>query len=679
MQRDQQNASPTPILLRRSHARHQEHSYQPSFAFGSNGPTHFGESPDLSVHLPQRHSSNRFEVLALPSPPETDDVKEFHVPSRYRRSRNSRGTKEAKRRRDTRRSRRKMAAQMLDEQLSRDIDFALSRVNGFPTPPSSVPSPIPALSTDRATPVWSTYLPPLPPSPPQLPALDFNSFGINVNSFLEARAARATPSPPTPLVPELPSWCPPLPCLTRKGIWSEGLPIFYDLSSLPEPKEGPMAQRDPKLCQELQLWRGNLDVKPKQSRFFPVTQAPKKPRVKLASNACKLHFTEKGLPDKALDPPSTYADAVKKGIDMSSVKRGEDREITADIRSATPTLGPPAANLWNILAAVDSSRREASADPYLASFLPSSDESYQAAWEAHINLVHQPHGPAELDGREIPYVHANSLTGHSNEVLLSLYANEHPALSDSGVCFTPLASPPLGMNELMMDYGIGLPYAEAPKYAANYDSAELQQPISTQHSLVLADILPINCVHGANDDGEQALEASDAHFQSEQSLFTLGTAPEPTSADDIDIATFLKMGHARNCWCNACSDAPERELSSTSEDYMETDTPELVPFDKLTEMDDEWMLYLPTGGGEQSGSSDDQSASDGQSGCCAPQTEGKIVEEEKPAARAAPEWNDIFPCKPHVTCEAEMGVQRIEEVIGLGDSEVFDWILESEY
>ncbi|KAK0842955.1 hypothetical protein LTS02_016291 [Friedmanniomyces endolithicus] len=516
---------------------------------------------------PRHQQRNRFEVLALATPPpETEEVQEFHVPARYRRSRNSRGTKEAKRRRDGMRSQRKMAAQRLDEQLSRQIDFALSKVNGFPTPPSSAPSPTIVSSTGSMTTSWSSYLPPLPPSPPQLPPLDFNSFGINVNSFLEARAARGLPRPPTPLTLELPSWCPPLPCLTRKGVWSEGLPVFYDLSSLPEPKEAPKPQRDPRLCQELQLWSGKLDTtKPRQSRFFPRTPAPAKPTVKLTSSACKLHVTEESTPAAAPIQTTTYADVIKKGVDAKLTKHVGDPDETADVLTATPSVGPSPANLWNVLVDVASKRRESSTDPYLASFLPNADDSYQAAWVAHINTINQSPEPDELDGKEIPYVHANSLTGHSNEVLLSPYAGEHPALSDSGVCFTPLASPPLGLNELMMDYDIGLPYATPPYHVASGEepSQSPQHTSSPQHSLILADILPIDCIQeldSDNDGGEQTLQASDAHFHSEQSLFALGTAPKnpfpaPTSASDndldtdIDIATFLKMGHASHCRC----------------------------------------------------------------------------------------------------------------------------------
>ncbi|KAK3637363.1 hypothetical protein LTR56_013713 [Elasticomyces elasticus] len=684
MQRNQQIASPTPLHLRRNQTRRQEEYSQQSSSYGGNGPIRFRETPDLSVHIPRSQSSNRFGVLALPTPPpETEEIKELHIPSRYRRSRNSRGTKEAKRRRDARRSRRKMAAQMLDEQLSRDIDFVLSKVNGFPTPPSSRPSPVSTLSRIPRTHVWPTNLPPLPPSPPQLPLVDFNSFGINVNSFLEDRAARAsrassfspapcTPlAPPTALIPDIPSWCPPLPCLTRRGVWSEGLPIFYDLSSMPEPLKPTMHLREPKPCQELQLWRGNLTIKPKQSRFFPRTPVVEKPRVKLTPTACKLHVTEKSLPTQPLIVSSTYADAVKKGTDADVAKHGADVTVIADVETSTPEFQPSAANLWNILAETTGQTSQYPY-PYLASFQPKTEDSCMAAWQAHIETAEQDQTPAELDSREIPYVHANSLTGHSNELRLSPYAIEHPEMSDSAVCFTPLASPPLGLNDMMMDYDIGLPYAIA--YAASYNDEEPQRPASVQRSLILADILPINCIED-NDDGEEIMATSDAQFRSEQSLFTLGTAPKSAVTEEIDIATFLKMGHAKNCWCGFCSDEPEVEGSTTSDnDSKGTDTPELVPFDRLTEMDDDWMLYSPT--------TDEESVSSKASHATVSRPTTRSEKLERQPNRASyvmrPTWDEIFPCKPHVICQVKE-MQGEEEVVESASSEESEWVWTSEF
>lgn len=72
-------------------------------------------------------------------------------------------------------------------------------------------------------------------------------------------------------------------------------------------------------------------------------------------------------------------------------------------------------------------------------------------------------------------------------------------------------------------------------------------------------------------------EDSDAHFQSEQDLFT-PAAPlhSPDLGQDfIDVASFLEMGHVPNCWCRPCQDMY---------DHGE-DIPELA-----NQFEDEWML-----------------------------------------------------------------------------------------
>ncbi|KAK3116382.1 hypothetical protein LTR53_003302 [Teratosphaeriaceae sp. CCFEE 6253] len=696
MQRTQQCTSHSPLHLRRGNVQHYGQSLQPSYVFDGNGSNHVRETLELSLHLPPKH-------YTLPSPPpETETIEKPHVPARYRRSRNSRGTKEAKRRRDVRRSRRKMAAQMLDEQLSREIDFALSKMDSFPTPPSSVPSPTPVLPMTMYAPVWPTSLPPLPPSPPQMPVMDVRSFSANVNSFLEAHLARSKPSPSMPQTPVIPSWCPPLPCLARK--WS-GSPIFYDLSSIPEPEEAFRPQREPKLCKELQLWRSNINMKPKQSRFFPALPVPPRAKVKLAlaPTACTLHVSEKTSSGTSPAGPITYAAAVKKGIEVDGNGDSKAADSTANIQSIVHIRGPSAANLWNILADPAPCHTNSACDPYLASFKLTSDDDdpYLAAWQGYIDTTEPAQGPFELDGREVPYVHANSLTGHSNEGHQLRYPEELPGMADSAVCFTPLASPPLGLNEMMVDYDIGPPLLNRPRADAQ-DLADGDRPMSMQHNFDLAEALPVDYIEDV-DGGEESLATSDAHFNSECSLFSLGTPPpaQPRAESIISIATFLKMGHARNCWCQDCeADAPLPSPASVSErdvdmdglsplvnekdiemcelspliSEKDIDTPELVPFDKLTELDDDWMLYSANGG--------ESSSPDVRSITSTPPASSKMSEGVRAATpmpgRRASAWDDFFPCRPHVTCNSTP-VCHVEDPVRFGGSNDFEWEWESEF
>ncbi|EMC93056.1 hypothetical protein BAUCODRAFT_37975 [Baudoinia panamericana UAMH 10762] len=206
-------------------------------------------------------------------------------------------------------------------------------------------------------------------------------------------------------------------------------------------------------------------------------------------------------------------------------------------------------------------------------------DRYFRAWEEFINSQQE---PAELDGREVPYIHANSLTGYSNDIMLSPYADEHPALHDSCHRIVPLPSPPFGLNELMVDAGFGEPLASPSPRRVSHAALQYPTPSSVSHSIILADILPVECVVEQEADGGcYSLESSDAHFQSEQELFTLPSLPDSPAASVIDVAAFLKMGHAKECWCVDCG------ISDCGLDEV----PDLVGVDKLTEIDDDWVVY----------------------------------------------------------------------------------------
>ena len=78
-------------------------------------------------------------------------------------------------------------------------------------------------------------------------------------------------------------------------------------------------------------------------------------------------------------------------------------------------------------------------------------------------------------------------------------------------------------------------------------------------------------------------ENSDAHFQSEQDLFTPVASPTPDAGQDfIDVASFLEMGHVPNCWCRPCQD-----MYDNGEDM-----PELI-----NPSEDEWMVCSSATGG----------------------------------------------------------------------------------
>ena len=605
---------------------------------------------------------------------------------------------------------------MLDTQMSRDIDATLSKINALLPLSPAKPMPTAGLPTPFVTPPPK---PRLAPAPPQLPMLEFP--GLNMDdAFSQLTSVRYSPIPPltplTPPFPTLPSWCPPLPSFTRNGVWSTGLPTFYDLSSLPEPKTVPMSEPNVTLAskgKELQLWCGNLDRKPKVSRFFPRSPSPSKPKVKLPPTACGLHMSEKASQQTMSEKLTKLSDVVQPKLSVQVTEEVlRALRCLVESRQATPEPEPSAANLWRILASPSGTHYNKHDDPYLASFKADPDnDSYLAAWQAAVDaqqqatLPAQPsdcedpyaagytsqygidngsyltawqtavktqqqatawdglsnneypysgrsksqHGianencltawrafiesvehassPAELDGRELPYVHANSLTGYTNEIVLSPYAEEHPHVRQPVARFMPLASPPIGLNELMVDYDVFEPrLGESIRLTddSHRNYGMYPAPLSgSHHSYVLADILPINCIEG--DGGEETLAMSDAHFQSEQGLFSLPPLPRSPGESMIDIAEFLKMGHAKHCWCTDCEEVPE-----------------LVANDKLTETDDDWMLYSPI---------------DFNSMASQPPTE--IGDDEKDTARVThsmtSEWCDFLPSEPRTPEKYESG------------------------
>ncbi|KAI7270497.1 hypothetical protein KC345_g7408 [Hortaea werneckii] len=703
------SSSSRPVHLSRRHSRQQKESHQHSkFTFNPDAQRYYpGQNKlELSMHMPPRQCSNRFEVLASPitppsTPPEPKATsKEFHVPTRCRRSRNSRGTKEAKRRRDARRSRRKLAAQILDDQLSHEIDLTLNKINDLlpfsPGKEEKTKTPETAESPVRMPmrPARHRQLPTFP----QLPMLDFPSFNTYTIPQLRTPSSDHSLSPTIRDIPSLPSWCPALPTFTRNGVLSEGLPIFYDLSSLPEPKStAKMASRpdsrDTVRGKELQLWRGNLDVKPKVSRFFPRTPSPVKPTVKLPPTACKLHVSEKALPYPFPEPDlegaslgsrqfaleqivQTFKDSVgpKSWLDgsCSNLDAGDKPS-----RKPTPLPESSAANLWRIL---ESSRGQDGdrVDPYVASFTPRPDnhveiahwhavidelkgkqagqsiqgstiphefdqtldsepydQTYFDAWQATIDFAGRNDVSAvELDGKEIPYVHPNSLVGIANDLAMSPYTDEHPASKETEVNYTPLPSPPTGLNELLINHEVVPP---SPPTKHNPTTTEIDNyPTPTTYShtttLHLSNILPIDCItnEDADDGGAKTLTDSDAHYQSEQHLFAADDSlpalpPSPPAEQSlIDVAAFLKMGHAPQCWCAECDDAVPEEVLSDNLVGVADKLAESVG----NEEEEGWVVYAPERSRRGSGSS--LSGTAGDVGGCS----------------GSSEWDDFLPPSP---------------------------------
>lgn len=548
---------------------------------------------ELSAHWPRSPYNNRYDLLA-PTPPHTtsrDRDSRTHRPQR--RGPNSRGSKEGKRRRDARRTERKWAAFLLDEQFSLQVDETLKRANIQPLPAQHSSSSFsPAANTSRLQNALVRYTP--PPSPPQIPAFGFSRFEVRDFAHLTSPDVASVPSWRQKSA-QIPSWCPPIPCIQRHHASPEELPTFFDLSSLPEPKE---IATPAKPCQALQLWRGSGVLSaPKQSRFFP--SAPSTPIVKLPRTSCKLHESDCGSHNlEAYECVSIPERLASNGIS----EEAEKGDAAGGYQPEGVNL-PTAANLWQILSDTQDGQQEPEERlrNHTIQSSRSNEDMIPAVDDAQVS---------ELDGKEIPYVHANSLTGYANE-LATYHANG--TLSDSvalmAAAFISAAEGVLGQHD---DSTLELCDAST--------QTEQQRPRSTLDTYFSAELpeayLPLPDVDDSSlTVSEDADTAIDAHYTSEQELFKAPETPNPSDSL-CDLETFLKMGHVENCWCRDCGEAPT-----------------LVEEDTLTE-DDGWMVWSTIDNGSASTPASE-------TGTC-----NEEINTPPLPSKDNPSWDDMFPRLP---------------------------------
>ncbi|USW55531.1 hypothetical protein Slin15195_G088500 [Septoria linicola] len=553
------NIKPGNVNLRRRHQPHTDFSFQHNGLFhqSSVGSDEDNGGLDLSMHHfhgPQ----NRFASLATPAPTVPRD-RAYYASGRSRRPRNSRGTREAKKRRDARRNKRSFAAQTLDEQLSRNIDQTLTMANIHPVPAITTASEAWKADLTFNWPSWSQ----MPPTPPQLPVLDFGSLDFNHFALPAAAKPKLPPTPP-PVVPSVPIWCPYIPSLMRNGGWNGDVPRFTDLSSVPE-------RKDTGNKNSLIIWPGSKYRQPKkQSRFFPsLTNSVSTPVIKLPPTRCRLHDSEQ-VPHA---PPTTdWSDTFAREV-VPHIKQHKDNSSTGHSSlSAVPDEDDgnlstienarlaSTAKMWRILCEdgwltnAGTETEEHPAHPR-ASSSDDSDDSGGIPIDGHLNQ--------SVEYTPIPYVHLNSLVGHANEM----------GQPNAGAEDNPISSA-MYLAEFFATPRAGTPMCELP--ATPYLRTTSPPLLHILNSSVEAtseqqDLLII----GAHEE----MARSDEHYASEQDLFKPNDVPLPPSRAEspIDLTTFLSMGHVENCWCSGCGESPvlvgQKELlEDTSDDWLDWST-----------------------------------------------------------------------------------------------------------
>lgn len=410
----------------------------------------------------------------------------------------------------------------LDDLLSRNLDEAIQRFTGT----AQIHSDHHNLQDIRVAPQPTTTVALPAPSevmespPPRLPYLEFSSFVESLQPLFKEPSRRSSPS-------RIPAWCPMLPSFTRNGVLSEGLPTFYDLSSLPELKDTPQGVKGGSR-------RGILDVKPRQSRFFPSkalmtaaelgTSSSPDPTVKLPPTACNLSAFDIGIEERSASPtrsasynPASIAESVERAFECSIQRQTQD------------DLDGCAANLWRV----------------------------------------QVSSRAELEATEVPYAHANSLTGYNNAAAVAPLtigrSGEHAA--DSGVYLEVLREPAAPANDLDGGHQVSHIFDEGTTMAT-----VPRMPTHVPHIESSFDLLFDFPKAHANFPDEHI--TSSAQYHSEAKLFEASGVPVVAPEDELmDVATFLRMGHVADCWC--CNRVPP-----------------LMSDESSTE-DDDWLIYSP--------------------------------------------------------------------------------------
>lgn len=288
----------------------------------------------------------------------------------------------------------------------------------------------------------------MPQTPPQLPYPNFGGLDWLCDfPQLSGLSPACSPTPPPSYSPRVPNWCPHIPSIFNKKNSNDSLPLFFDFSSLPEQFQSP---KPASKCQEVQLWQPKASPQPaKQSRFFPPRPSSPKPEVKLPVTACTLHKNDKGVQVDLPPRPDDHSEPAR-------CAELPDKAAPTEQAHATEAS---AANLWRILTSKDDAYKEVVADPYTTSFAtrhPQDPLSHpHGIFDTRMEAIGM---PTELDNTEIPYFHANSLTGHGNERASypQREVEEHrTVIYDSPMAMTPQEEMFVGLNEMVVDPDFG--------------------------------------------------------------------------------------------------------------------------------------------------------------------------------------------------------------------------------
>lgn len=377
--------------------------------------------------------------------------------------------------------------------------------------------------------------------------------------------------------------------------------MFFDLSHL---SESTATSKTENKAQRVQVWRPTPSKIPRKVSHHSSLPLTSKSSDKVAVTACKLHSSNK-VSEDLLEAEQTIPTQ-----DQPDLSTGDNSNETS------------AATLWRILLSPEEATYDASHDSYL------NDSTYQptkpvlaAPYEIYDHHIDSGDAPVELDATAIPFVHANSLTGHANERGSDTFLAPDPGvfIHDTAL-HGPVEEFMFGLNEYVVDQE----YTQC--------ALETLPPLPTSPAPMENVLAEAPAVVSKSEDTvmqitEQSPGATDEQYNSECALFYLATAAEELVDDDlVDVATFLTSAHGSDCWCDECQwNWPEFN------DYT------------FTIYDDAWPECLSRLQPGPPAAEDDWDWADG-----APAT---VVGDEGMGiagghVTAQPSWEEFFPCRP---------------------------------
>jgi hypothetical protein len=262
---------------------------------------------------------------------------------------------------------------------------------------------------------------------PRLPELEFSRFDILKSDFF-APAARIPPS--GDIDKRLPKWWSDLATATQDCVWPHRVPIFWDLSSLPEPGSSSTNKNAHDL-----VFKGKFGPR-KQSRFFPRPSAPQHGfQASIAHNIPPKEAQTRHI-SGSLDEESRQVHRPNPYPEPDKCSTNTEKEHENELQTAI--------NLWRILS-IEARRvtggatmldTKAASQPHLVSENGRHDASGQRESTEYVGL----------DARGIPCVHANSLTGFANDA-----AAPFGSLIDSAICMNAPVSWYQSANRMSVD------------------------------------------------------------------------------------------------------------------------------------------------------------------------------------------------------------------------------------